>query len=89
MALYVKVDHKNVPWKAALMALPTRQVWVLEGLSPTELLLLLPALPLTCYVFYLLASVSFTVKSKEMVFCFTSSLGCLDENHRAETKHFV
>lgn len=39
-------------------------------------------------IFYLLASVSISVKSREMVFSFISSLGCLDENHRTETKHF-
>lgn len=52
MALYVNADQKKTPWKAdaALMALPKtmKQVWVLETLPATELLLL-PALPLSCY----------------------------------------
>lgn len=96
MALYVNADHKKTPWKAdaALMALPntTRQVRVPEAIPPAELLLL-PPLPLTSAMGpcpLLPPCLSFiSVKSRETVFSFVRSLGCLDENHRTETYHFV
>lgn len=72
--------------RSCLIALPStsRQVWALAALPQAELwMMMIPHWPLTWAghsIFCLPCLISFSVASRETVFCFTSS--CLYENHR-------